>query len=87
MIATAIYALCALTSLTTAAMLYRHSRGRQSPMLFWSFVGFLGLCVSNVLVFADLVVFPTVDMVLPRTIIGTVAMMALLYGLIRSTGP
>ena len=86
MIAISIYGLCALTSLAVAILLYIHSRGRHSPMLFWSFIGFLGLAVSNVLVFADLVLFPSIELIMARSVVGTIAMMALLYGLIRSSG-
>ena len=86
MVAEAIYALCAATSLVAAGLLFRHHRARPTPLLFWSFVGFLGLAVNNVLVWVDLGLLPSNDLTLPRTLAGTVAMIALLYGLIRESG-
>jgi hypothetical protein len=82
-IAEAIYLLCAATSLTAAGMLLRQYRRRKTPLLLWSFVGFVGLSVNNVLVYADLVLFTdTVDLSLVRSAAGAVAMLALVYGLI-----
>jgi hypothetical protein len=86
MIAAAVYALCALTSSIVAALLYRQSRARNSPLLFWSVIGFTGLAANNILVYVDLGMFPNVDLVLARTLAGTIGMTAMLYGLIRSTG-
>jgi hypothetical protein len=76
-----IYALCALTSLTCAALLlraYRRSRGR---LLLWSSVSFVGLCLNNVLLFVDLVVVPSIDLSIPRAAVALAAVMVLLFGL------
>ena len=81
-IAEAIYLLCAATSLVAAAMLLRQFRRRRTPLLFWSFVGFAGLAVNNVLVYVDLVLFTGVDLSLLRSAAGAVAMLSLVYGLI-----
>lgn len=86
MVAEAIYALCAVTSLVAAGLLFRQRRARPTPLLFWSFAGFLGLAVNNVLVWVDLGLFPSNDLALPRTFAGAAAMIALLYGLIRESG-
>lgn len=85
MVVEAIYALCAVTSLIAAGLLFRQRRARPTPLLFWSFVGFLGLAANNVLVWMDLGLLPSNDLALPRTIAGTAAMVALLYGLIRES--
>jgi hypothetical protein len=50
--------------------------------LLWSCIGFFGLAANNVLVFADLVVYPSIDMSLARAATGALAMLALVYGLI-----
>ena len=84
-IAEPIYLLCAATSLIAGGLLTRHYRAARTPLLFWSAVSFVGLGISNVLVYIDLALVPTVDLSLPRTVIGTVAMLALLYGLIEDT--
>jgi hypothetical protein len=81
-IAEAIYLLCALTSLVAAALLLRRYRRSRTALLLWSFVGFIGLAVNNVLVYIDLVLVPSVDLAGPRTLAGAVGLVALLYGLL-----
>jgi hypothetical protein len=81
-IAESTYALCAITSLIAASLLFRQYRTTRTKLLFWSFVGFSGLALNNVLVFVDLVVVPTTDLALVRTLAGFVGLAALLYGLI-----
>ena len=85
MIADAIYALCAVTSLTAAALLLRHYRSRRTPLLLWSCLAFVGLAMNNVLVLLDFGVFPDADLSVPRSLIGAVAMATLVYGLVRET--
>jgi predicted membrane-bound mannosyltransferase len=85
-IAEAIYLLCAATSLLAAGLLLRHYRTRRGPLLFWSSVAFLGLAINNVLVYIDLGLLTGVDLTLPRTIAGALAMLILVYGLVRETG-
>lgn len=84
-IAEAIYLLCAGTSLLAAFLLLRRYRTSRTALLFWSFIGFTGLAVNNVLVYVDLVVVPATDLALARTIVGAAALTALLYGLIWET--
>lgn len=84
-IADAIYALCAATSLTAAWLLLRHYRTRRTPLLLWSCVAFVGLAINNVLVLLDYGLFPRVDLALPRALSGAVAMVTLVYGLVRET--
>jgi len=83
--AEAIYLLCAVTSLVSAGLLLRYYVTRRTPLLLWSCIGFLGLAVNSVMVYADLVVFSEVDLSLPRTLAGTVGMVAMLYGFIAET--
>lgn len=85
MIAKAIYILCAATSLVAAVLLLRQYRARRTPLLLWSFVAFLGLAVNHVLVYVDLVLMPGTSVVVPRTLAGAAAMLALLYGLVWET--
>ena len=82
----AIYLLSALTSLVAAWLLLRYYLSRRTPLLLWSCIGFAGLALNNVLVYADLVLFPGLDLSLERTIAGAVGMLALLYGLIWEAG-
>lgn len=85
-IAEAIYLLCAATSLIAAVLLLRQYASRRTPLLLWSCVGFLGLAVNNVLVYVDFDVMPLVDLSLARSLAGAIAMIALVYGLIRESG-
>jgi hypothetical protein len=84
-IAEPIYLLCAATSLVAAWLLTRQYLARPTALLFWSAVSFVGLGISNVLVYVDLALVPSVDLSLPRSLIGTIAMLALLYGLVSGT--
>jgi hypothetical protein len=80
--ASAVYILGALVSLTCAVLLLRgYTRGRKQ-LLLWSGLCFLGLAVSNTLVFLDLVVFTNVDLYFLRLGTTAVAMALMLYGLI-----
>jgi hypothetical protein len=84
-IAESTYALCAVTSLIAATLLWRQYRVTGSRLLLWSFVGFIGLALNNVLVFVDLVLVPATDLALARTLVGAAGLFALLYGLIWET--
>jgi len=81
-----IYLLCAATSLLAAGMLLRYYLASRTSLLLWSCVGFLGLAINNVLVYLDLVTFPTIDLALSRTIVGAAGILALVYGLTKEAG-
>jgi hypothetical protein len=50
-------------------------------------VGFAGLALNNVLVYVDLVLVPSSNLTVVRTVTGAAGLLALLYGLIsRSRG-
>jgi hypothetical protein len=80
--AEAIYLLCAITSLVACGLLLRWYLRRRSPLLLWSCVGFLGLAINNVLVYVDLVLFVTVNLSAIRAVVGALAMVVMLWGLI-----
>lgn len=69
-----------------AWLLLRAFVSRRTPLLLWSSAGFIGLAINNVLVFLDLSVLRGIDLSLPRTVAGVVAMLVLLYGLIWEHG-
>jgi hypothetical protein len=62
-------------------LLRGYSRSRLR-LLLWSGLCFAALAVSNLVLFADLVVFQGVDMSLWRSSIALVGIATLLYGLI-----
>lgn len=77
-----VYGLCALTSIACALLMFRAwLRDRQS-LLMWVGIGFIGLAVSHVLLFIDLVVITSIDMSTARAAIGLGAMTVLLFTLI-----
>lgn len=81
--AATIYVLGALTTLLCAILLLRGYIGGRRRLLLWSGLCFAGLTVSNVLLFVDLVVFPTtMDLYTVRLGTAALAMVLLLYGLV-----
>ncbi len=80
--AEAVYILCALTSVACAVLLLRGYSRSGLRLLLWSGLCFAALAVSNMVLFADLVVFRGVDMSLWRSSIALIGIATLLYGLI-----
>jgi energy-converting hydrogenase Eha subunit G len=85
MLATAIYILCALTSIICAALLLRGWSQTRARLLFWSALCFIGLALNNILLILDLTVLPDVDLELWRTLPALVGVSLLVYGLIWET--
>ena len=80
--AEAVYILGTLVALACGILLMRgYLRGRKK-LLLWSSICFLGLAISNFLVFLDLVIFPDIDLYVWRLSTAALAMLFLLYGLI-----
>ncbi len=78
-----VYVLGALTTLLCAALLLRAFVRVRRRLLLWSGLCFVGLTVSNVLLFVDLVLTPPyVSLYLWRLATAGGAMALLLYGLI-----
>ncbi len=78
----AVYILGSLTTLACGVLLLRGYFRGANKLLLWSAICFLGLAVSNFLVFVDLVLLPNVDLYLWRLLVAAIAMTALMYGLI-----
>lgn len=77
-----VYALCAVTSALCAWLLARAYRHQRTRLLLWSTLCFAGLAVNNGLLFADLVLVPSIDLSLWRGLTSLGPMLILLYGLI-----
>jgi Family of unknown function (DUF5985) len=82
MIAAVVYLLCALTSVLCAVLLIRAYRASRARLLFWSSVCFIGLALNNIVLFADLVVVPQLDLRPLRDATALVALSVMLFGLI-----
>lgn len=80
---TAIYVLCALTSILAAVLLTRGYRRFRTRLLLWSSIFFVCQAITNVLLVMDLAMFPTgPDLVVWRNGAALAGVVALLYGLI-----
>ena len=77
-----VYALCALTSMVCAVLLFRGYRQGRQRLLMWSALCFLGLAANNALLIVDLYIVPDTDLFLVRTGSALIGMVVLLYGLI-----
>jgi hypothetical protein len=78
----AVYALCAATSLFCALLLTRSYRARHDRVLLWLGLCFWGLALNNLLLFTDYVIMPAVDLALVRGLSAAAAFLILLFGLI-----
>jgi hypothetical protein len=78
----ALYLVAILASAACATLLLRAYMHRRVRLLMWSAICFVGLTLNNVALFADLVVYPQVDLRLARQLPALIGMMFLLYGFI-----
>ncbi len=79
----AIYLLCAVTSLICLLLLARGYARTGVKLLLWSAICFVGLALNNLLLFIDLVVLPEeINLLLWRQLTSLVAISILLYGFI-----
>jgi hypothetical protein len=78
-----VYALCSFTSAVCAVLLLRGYRRSRMRLLFWAGLCFVGFALNNILLFIDLIVFPTqIDLSVWRTVPAVIGVLLLLYGLI-----
>jgi hypothetical protein len=78
----AVHILCALTSLACAAMLIRGYLGSRVKLLLWSSLCFAGLTLNNVMLVVDEVVYPHLDLSIPRALPALIGLIVLIYGLV-----
>ena len=78
-----LYALVMLTCLACMVLLFRGYARSGVRLLFWAALCFVGLSVSNVMLFFDLVLFPTqIDLRVYRLSAALAGLAFLLYGFI-----
>ena len=77
-----IYSLCAFAAATCAFLLLQSYRRGGYRLLLWSGLCFVGLTLNNLILVADKVLVPHIDLSLWRTSVALAAMTVLLYGLI-----
>ena len=83
--AEAVYILCAATSIACAVLLWRGYVRSRARLLLWSALCFVGLALNNVVLFIDLVLLPTVDLKMLRTIFALAGLGVMIYGLIKDS--
>ena len=86
-VAVVVYALCASAALLCTALLVRGYLQTKTRLLLWSAICFACLTANNLLVVADLVVFPRVDLFIWRTVAALLGVSALLIGLLWEGRP
>jgi hypothetical protein len=77
-----IYSLCAAVAALCTFLLLRAWTASRYRLLLWTGVCFAALTATNVLLFLDKIVFPEVDLTLPRMLVTLTGMAVLLYGLV-----
>lgn len=85
--ASAVYVLCALTSLACAILLLRGYRRRGVRLLLWSGLAFVGFTLGNVMLVLDLVVIgPRMDLAIWRSLPVLAGLGVLIYGMVWDAG-
>lgn len=82
MMASAVYLLCALTSVACAFLVYRSYRRNRVKLLLLTTICFVALAVNNILLVIDLVVFMEKDLSVARSLTALAGIVTLLFGLI-----
>jgi hypothetical protein len=82
---TLVYLLCFLTSAACAWMLGRSYLRNGTHLLLWSAICFVLLAGNNLVLVLDLVVWPEVDLRLPRLLLSLAAIVSLIWGFVWET--
>jgi hypothetical protein len=77
----AVYLLCLLTSVACAWLLGRSYRRSGSHLLLWSSICFAFLAANNLVLVLDLLIWPDIDLRLPRLVLSLAAAGSLIWGL------
>jgi hypothetical protein len=80
--ATAVFVLCALTSILCAVLLWRGWRRSGARLLLWAALCFVGFAVNNVMLVVDEVLVRDRDLQITRNLSSFAAVAILLVGLI-----
>jgi hypothetical protein len=77
---TTVYVLCFLTSAACAWLLGRSYFATGTRLLLWSSVCFAFLAANNLVLVLDLVIWPELDLRLPRLLLALAAVASLIWG-------
>ena len=78
----AVYVLCFLTSAACAWMLGRSYYRTGTRLLFWSSICFGFLAANNLVLVVDLVIWPELDLKLPRLLLSLAAVLSLIWAFV-----
>lgn len=81
----AIYLLCFATSAACGGLLLRGYLASRARLLFWSALCFGFLALNNAAVIADILIFPTADLIVLRHVASLAAVSLLLFGLVMDS--
>jgi hypothetical protein len=76
------YAACAITAAMCACLLIRAYMQSRFRLLLWGGLCFVGLTLNNTLLVLDKIVFPAIDLSVFRLLVGLLALLIFLAGLI-----
>lgn len=76
------YIFAALICFVCAVLLLRSFFAGRHRLLLWSGLCLLGLSLTNLITFADLILLPHTDLYPVRLVCALVSMLLLLYGLV-----
>lgn len=79
---TAVYTLCFLTSTACAWLLGRSYLRSGARLLLWSAACFVFLAANNLLLVADLIIFPDLDLRMARLLLAAAAVVVIVFGFI-----
>lgn len=80
-----VFAIAPLTSLACTVLLFRGYVATRQSILLWSGLCFVGQTIANAALFADLVLFPQIDLRPLRIGSALIGMLFLLYGFITES--
>ncbi len=80
-----VYLLCTLVAALCAVLLLRAYGRVRHTLLLWGGLCFVGLTVSNALVFVDLVIWTSSNLYTWRLLTAAFSMLLLLYGLVSKS--
>lgn len=78
----ALYIITILTTLLCSVLLLRAWVRTRKGLLLWSGLCFIGLTIDNILVLADMLLFPSVDLFTYRLASAAISISVLLFGLV-----
>jgi hypothetical protein len=77
-----VYVLCGATAIFCTVLLARTYLRTRARLLLWSALCFAALSASNILLFLDIIVLPTINLLLMRHLFSLLAVSILIYGFI-----